>query len=166
MEFTRRTAQLLNEEHRATIAMLEGLETMIARAKRATPDASDPQIQKQLNEVSQTIAQEVRGHFAFEENELFTRLAEMGDVAIGQHLKQEHDAMLPVAERVVEIANSSIADGFTDQAWLEFKALAGELIERMLAHIQKEEMALLPMLEEILEPETDMELAEIYSMNH
>ena len=166
MEFTRRTAQLLNEEHRATIAMLEGLETMIARAKRATPDASDPQIRKLLNEVSQTISHEVRGHFAFEEDELFTRLAEMGDVAIGEHLKQEHDAMLPVAERVVEIATSAIAEGFTDQSWLEFKGLAGELIERMLAHIQKEEMALLPMLEEILEPEADMELAEIYSMNH
>ncbi len=166
MEFSRRIAQLLNEEHRATIAMLEELENLIAGAKRSTPDAQDPQIQAILKQVNFTIEQEVRGHFAFEEEELFTRLAELGDVAIGAHLKEEHDAMLPIAERVAELAAGSIKDGFTDESWLEFKSLTGELIERMLAHIQKEEMALLPMLEELLEPETDMELAEIYSMNH
>ena len=44
----------------------------------------------------------------------------------------------------------------------QFKAHAGELIERLLAHIQKEEMALLPMLEELLDPQTDFELSENY----
>ncbi len=165
MDFSRRTAQLLHEEHRATIAMIEGLETMIARAKRTAPDANDPEIAKILQQVNLTVEQDVRGHFAFEESELFTRLAEFGDAAIGEHLTDEHRAMLPIGEQVAAIATKSISDGFTDESWIEFKALTGELIERMLAHIQKEEMALLPMLEELLDPETDMELAEIYSMN-
>jgi hemerythrin-like domain-containing protein len=165
MEFSRRTAQLLHEEHHATIGMIEGLEDMIARAKRTAPDVNDPQIRKILKQVNVTVEQDVRGHFAFEENELFTRLAEFGDAAIGEHLKEEHRAMLPLAEQVAQIATKSIDDGFSDASWSEFKSLTGELIERMLAHIQKEEMALLPMLEELLDPEADMELAEIYSMN-
>jgi hemerythrin-like domain-containing protein len=165
MDFSRRTAQLLHEEHRATIAMLENLENMIAQAKRTAPDVSDPKIKTILEQVNLTIEQDIRGHFAFEENELFTRLAEFGDVAIGEHLTQEHRAMLPIAEQVTLSTAKAVNDGFDGESWLEFRSLAGELVERMLAHIQKEEMALLPMLEELLDPEADMELAEIYSMN-
>ncbi len=166
MDFSRRTAQLLHEAHHATIAMLEGLENLIARAKRTAPDVNEPQISKILEQVSITIEQDIRGHFTFEESELFTRLAEFGDTAIGEHLTDEHRAMLPLGELVVAITVSVMNDGFNDESWLEFKQLTGELIERMLAHIQKEEMALLPLLEELLDPETDMELAEIYSTNH
>ncbi len=165
MDFFRRTAQLLHEEHRETIATLENLENMIAAAKRTEPDASDPQTRKTLEQVKSAFEQDVSSHFAFEENELFTRLAEFGDVAIGQHLTEEHRAMLPVAEQLVSITANAINIGFDSDSWMEFKSLGGELIERMLAHIQKEEMALLPMLEELLDPEADMELAEIYSMN-
>ncbi len=165
MDFSRRTAQLLHEEHRATIEMIEHLENMIAAAKRAEPDVNDPQTRRILEQVKASFEQDVSSHFAFEENELFTRLAEFGDVAIGEHLSEEHRAMLPVAEQLVAITASAINNGFDSDSWREFKSLAGELTERMLAHIQKEEMALLPMLEELLDPEADMELAEIYSMN-
>jgi len=165
MNFSRRTAQLLHEEHRATIEMIEALEAMIIRAKRTAPDVTDPQIAKILKQTSAAIETDVHSHFAFEENELFTRLAEFGDAAIGEHLKEEHQVMLPIAEQVAGLADSARQDGFSNESWNTFQLLTGELVERMLAHIQKEEMALLPMLEELLDPETDMELAEIYSMS-
>ncbi|VAV89889.1 hypothetical protein MNBD_ALPHA08-1691 [hydrothermal vent metagenome] len=165
MEFSRRTTQLLHEEHRATIAMIERLENMIVRAKRSVPEVNDPQIRNVLEQVDIIIGQDVGSHFAFEENELFTRLAEFGDMAIGAHLTDEHRAMLPVAEEVAAIACKATKDGFSDESWAVFRSKSGELVERMLAHIQKEEMALLPMLEELLDPETDMKLAEIYSLN-
>ena len=165
MGFSRRTAQLLHEEHRTTITMIEELENMIARAKRSAPDVKDPQIQKILEQVNTTIEQDIHGHFAFEEQELFTRLAQLGDEDIGQHLKQEHDAMLPICQQLAALSQAAMADGFDDQSWSQFRSLTGELVERMLAHIQKEEMALLPMLDELLDPQTDMELAELYSMN-
>ncbi len=165
MDFSRRTAQLLHEDHETTVAVIEALEDMIARAKRSLPDASDPANRKTLEKAAEVIEQEISGHFAFEENELFTRLAENGDVGIGMHLTEEHQAMLPVAEQVANIARTCLVSGFTEESWSEFKVNAGELIERMLSHIQKEEMALLPMVEELLDPETDMELAEAYSLN-
>jgi hemerythrin-like domain-containing protein len=166
MDFSRRTAQLLHEDHRATIAMIESLEDLIAKAKRKVPDVGDARISKVLDRVSTGVEHEIRGHFAFEENELFTRLEEYGDVGIGEHLREEHHAMLPLGEQVAASARAALESGFSEQSWSEFRSRSGELIERMLAHIQKEEMALLPMLDDLLDPETDMQLAEAYSLNH
>ena len=165
MEFSRRTAQLLHEDHRATIAMIEALEDMIMRAKRVAPDVNDSKIRKTLEAATASIEHEVQSHFAFEENELFTRLAENGDVGIGEHLRSEHQAMLPIADKVAADARDALANGFTADSWMAFTSVTGELIERMLAHIQKEEMALLPMLDELLDPETDMQLVELYADN-
>ena len=162
MEFIRRTARLLHDDHRATLVMIEGLESLIARAKRNLPDTEDASTRATLEQAAKAIEQEVRSHFAFEENELFTRLADMGDADIGAHLRDEHHAILPVGEQVSALARAALNDGFTEQSWAQFKAQAGELIERMLAHIQKEEMALLPMLDELLDPETDLELSSHY----
>ena len=162
MQFSRRTAQLLHEDHQATLVMVEQLEDLIARAKRNLPDLNDPAIRKTLETAATAIEQEIGDHFAFEENELFTRLADMGDAEIGEHLAEEHHAMLPVGEQVAGLARAALDSGFSDQSWPQFKAQAGELIERMLAHIQKEEMALLPVLDELLDPETDFELSENY----
>lgn len=78
MEFSRRTAQLLHEDHHATIAVIEALEELIARARRSIPDTIDPANRKILEKVAEVIDQEISNHFAFEEKELFTRLAEMG----------------------------------------------------------------------------------------
>ncbi len=165
MEFSRRVAQLLHEDHLATIATIEALETMIARARRNAPDTGEDDVKRILRRAADTIEQEVGNHFTFEENELFTRLADMGDVGIGEHLSEEHRAILPLAGQVAALARDALADGFDAESWKRFRTLGGELIERMLAHIQKEEMALLPMLEELLDPETDMELSEAYSLN-
>lgn len=165
MSFTRRTAQLLHEDHRATLVMVEALEGLVASAKRGPPDTSNPQVQKVLKQAMENISQEIDEHFSFEENQLFTRLAEFGDEAIGNHLREEHQAMLPIAQQVSDLASTGLGSGFNEQNWEQFKVLAGELSERMFTHIQKEEMALLPMLEELLDPETDMELAELFSQS-
>jgi len=162
MQFSRRTAQLLHEDHQATLVMIEQLEDLIARAKRNLPDINDTATSKTLEHAATAIEQEVRDHFAFEEDELFTRLADMGDAEIGEHLREEHHAILPVGEQVASIARIALESGFDDQSWPQFKTHAGELIERLLAHIQKEEMALLPMLDELLDPQTDFELSENY----
>jgi len=59
-----------------------------------------------------------------------------------------------------------LKDGFDPVGWDRFRDLSAELIERMFAHIQKEEMALLPMLDDLLEAQDDMELAAAYSDAH
>ena len=44
-----------------------------------------------------------------------------------------------------------------------FRRCALELVERQVSHIQKESMALLPMLEELLDEDVDRELSFAYS---
>ncbi len=166
MMFSRRTAQLLHEDHQATVAVIEGLDELLARARKKTPDVTDVKVQKVLKAASGTIQEEIDNHFAFEENELFTRLEEMGDVAIGEHLRGEHAALLPLGQQVASQARTALAEGFTPESWGQFRALAGELVERMLMHIQKEEMALLPALEELLDDDDDMELSTRYASAH
>lgn len=166
MSFTRRTAQLLHDDHQATIAVIESLDELIAKARKTAPDTGDEAVLKTLRAASVSIEDEIRGHFAFEEDELFTRLEEMGDVGIGIHLRGEHAALLPLGEQVAEAARNAMENGFSDTTWPAFRDAAAELIERMYAHIQKEEMALLPALEDLLDAETDMELATAYEDSH
>lgn len=166
MSFTRRTAHLLHEDHQATIVVIESLDQLLAKARKKAPDTTDPSVLKTLKAAGSAIEEEVSVHFAFEENELFTRLEDMGDVAIGAHLREEHRALLPLGKSVAELARDAIENGFTDDAWTKFRAVAAELIERMFAHIQKEEMALLPALEDLLDAETDMALSTAYAESH
>lgn len=163
MMFSRRTAQLLHEDHQATVAVIEGLDELLARTRKKAPDVRDIKVEKALKAASGTIQEEIDSHFAFEENELFTRLEEMGDVAIGEHLRGEHAALLPLGQQVAGMAREALEEGFTPESWTRFRAMAGELIERMLMHIQKEEMALLPALEELLDDDDDMELSSRYT---
>ncbi|MCP4211553.1 MAG: hemerythrin domain-containing protein [Halieaceae bacterium] len=166
MSFTRRTAQLLHEDHQQTIIVIEALDQLIARARKKAPDTNDPIVRKTLENASGAIEEEISQHFAFEENQLFTRLEEMGDVSIGEHLRGEHRALLPLGQAVGTMARTALANGFTDESWATFLNTSGELIERMFAHIQKEEMALLPALEDLLDAETDIELSTAYADSH
>lgn len=166
MNFSRRTAQLLHEDHQATVAVIESLDQLIAKARKKAPDVNDPTVQKTLRNAGGAIEEEVSQHFAFEEAELFTRLEEMGDVGIGEHLRSEHQALLPLGQAVADMSRAALDNGFTTESWTQFRNLAAELIERMLAHIQKEEMALLPALEDLLDAETDMELSTAYADSH
>lgn len=166
MTFSSRTAQLLHEDHQQTIVVIESLDQMIARARKGPPDTADPAVRKTLGDASGAIIEEINQHFAFEEDELFTRLEEMGDVGIGEHLRGEHAALLPLGQALDEKARKALDEGFSDQSWASFRETAAELIERMFTHIQKEEMALLPALEELLDAETDMQLSTAYSDAH
>ena len=166
MSFTRRTAQLLHEDHQATIEVIEALDQMIARARKTPPDTDDAKVHGALKAAATAIAEEVSDHFAFEETELFTRLEDMGDAAIATHLREEHAAILPLGQEIARRAVLALENGFSPTDWAEFRSLAGELIERMFAHIQKEEMALLPMLEELLDDVENLLSAPVTLITH
>ncbi len=60
------------------------------------------------------------------------------------------------------MARAAAANGFTPTEWEEFKPLARDLGDVMLAHVQKEEMALLPVIEENMDAETEERLYQAY----
>jgi hemerythrin-like domain-containing protein len=162
MSFTNRISQTLHDEHRATIALMERLEQLIARHRRSVPDMGDRDVAQLLSDLAIGVAAEVQRHFDFEEHQLFSYLNAIGDSAIGAHLTDEHAAMRPLGIRLSEMAREGRARGFDGVSWSEFRRLGEELCERMLAHIQKEEMALLPLFEESMDSETEARLYQEY----
>jgi hemerythrin-like domain-containing protein len=163
MSFSNPVSQALHEEHRATVALMERLEQWLARTRRGgPPDVADPAVAQLLTDLAAGVEAEVQRHFAFEEEQLFTYLSAAGDEAIGAHLTDEHNAIRPLGSAIAEVARTAVAQGFDPARWEELRRLGGELCERMLAHVQKEEMALLPLLEESMDAETASHLLRGY----
>jgi hemerythrin-like domain-containing protein len=153
MPFTRQTPQALDDEHRATLALLDRLEHSLTRGDLADWSA-------QARPLLGLIDTEVAHHFGFEEEALFPRLADAGDGDIAALLAQEHDDIREIGTELRPLAQVLAAHGTLDGApKAAFRRLGLELVERMVSHIQKETMALLPLLEDLLDEDTDRELA-------
>ncbi len=166
MSFSNRISQTLHEEHRATVALVERLETLLARKRHGDPpDVNDRGTAQLLADLSAGVEAEVLRHFAFEEEKVFSFLDAAGDAAIGEHLSSEHQAMRPLGVRLAALARAAASQGFDAAGWDEFRRLGLDLCERMLAHVQKEEMALLPLLEETMDAETEARLYQEYVEN-
>ena len=161
MSFTNRVSQRLHEEHRATVALMERLEQLLARHRRA-PDNGDPAVSLLLSELSASLETEVRRHFDFEEDQLFTYLNGTGDEAIGALLTDEHRVIRPLGAEVAKLAREAAAQGFDEATWSKFRRPALELCQRLLAHVEKEEMALLPLLQDGMDADTEARLLDEY----
>ena len=163
MSFTNRVSQRLHEEHRATVALMERLEQLLARQRHGgVPDNGDPAVSLLLSELSAGLETEVRRHFDFEEDRLFTYLNGTGDEAIGALLTDEHRVIRPLGAEVAKLAREAAAQGFDEATWSKFRRQAQELCQRLLAHVEKEEMALLPLLQDGMDADTEARLLDEY----
>ena len=77
-------------------------------------------------------------------------------------LGSEHEAIRPLARRLVGLAREAAATGFSAETWAEFHRLGGQLVEREVFHVQKEEMGFLPALDQSLDAEDDSALLATY----
>jgi len=158
MNLTRQTARALHDEHRANLDLLGRVELALTRAPRR--DAGrDAGLATLAGALERQIAQDVERHFEFEEKELFSRLVDAGDGVIASVLAEEHAAIRDLAAELRPLARAAAAGMLDDAGWAALADGAQELAERQVAHIQKEEMALLPMLEHLLDDDTDRRLA-------
>lgn len=157
MDFNRFISRRLHEEHEATLALWGRLEQAIATRGSRPPAPEDLEL---LRRCAAQLADEVTRHFAFEETELFTRLDAAGEGDIAELLAEEHATIRSAAQRFAELARPG---GEALAPWPELRALALELAERLVSHVQKEEMSLLPSLEDLLDEETDLALAGSYA---
>ena len=162
MGFQRQVSRVLDDEHRANLEILGRVEQGFARAPRAG-SARDPDLSRLAGALGRLIEQDIGRHFDFEERELFPRLADAGEGDIAGLLAEEHEAIRAVAGEVLPLARAAAAGELDDAGWDALKRGTLEMVERQVAHIQKETMALLPMLEDLLDEDTDRELAFAYA---
>ena len=156
MEPQRQTPRALHDEHRATLALYGRLEQALATRDRDAVAKLAPAMVRHLSE-------EIGRHLDFEEAELFPRLADAGEGDIAALLADEHAAIREVAAEALPLFET-VRQGADPFAQTRMRMVALELVERQIAHIQKESMALLPLLDELLDDETDRELAFAYSV--
>ena len=147
MEYNRHISRRLHEEHDATLALWGRVEASLAAGRH---DAL------LLKGAAAALAQELDHHFRFEERELFPRLAAADEGDIGELLQEEHEVIREAGRRFIDLVKD-------DPSRNEVKILGLELAERLVAHVQKEEMSLLPALEDLLDEAADGELSVAYA---
>ncbi len=158
MDFARQTNRILHEEHLATIALLGRVEQTLGRGR-----VDDPGMPTLARTFADALERELTRHFAFEENELFPRLTAAGEGDIAGLLFEEHETIRSVVAELLPLlkvaAQGNLVAGNRDA----LRQVILEIVERLTAHIQKETMALLPVLDDLLDEDTDRELAFAYA---
>ncbi|MFO1266016.1 MAG: hemerythrin domain-containing protein [Rubrivivax sp.] len=146
-------AQLLEDEHRTSLELVNRLEPLLGRRDDAALAALAPALVRALEH-------ETDRHFGFEERELFPRMTEAGDGDLAVLLTEEHETLRAVAADLLPLLRAGAGSGKDGEA---LRRLAAEWCERLVAHVQKETAALLPLLADLLDPATDGELALAYA---
>lgn len=162
MTFQRQVARALDDEHRTNLELLGRVEQGFARAPRSAA-ARDPELANLAGALGRHLEQDIERHFAFEEDELFPRMEDAGDGDMAALLTEEHAAIRAVAGELLPLTRAAAAGTLDDAGWDALRRLALEIVERQVAHIQKETMALLPLLEDLLGEDDDRELAFAYA---
>jgi hemerythrin-like domain-containing protein len=163
MDNNSQTARLLHAEHMEEIAALERLEGALHQRKVTEPPAlGDEFMSRVLPDLIANTDAQINLHFVFEETHLFPKLDEYGEGGIGMFLASEHKVIRETGSKVLELARAARENGFDAESWREFYLVAGELIEWVVGHVQKEEMGLLPLVQDLLDEDADSELANAY----
>jgi hemerythrin-like domain-containing protein len=161
MSYERQVSRTLDDEHRVNLELLGRVEQALARAPRSGPPGQE--VVKIIDLLRRQVEQDVGRHFDFEERELFPRMSEAGDGDMATLLVEEHESIRAVAREILPLAQAAAAGTLDDAGWNALKRGALEMVERQVAHIQKETMALLPLLEDLLDEEDDRELSFAYA---
>lgn len=152
MSFESQVARALDDEHRAHLELL-------GRAERAFVGAPDAQWTQLAGPLARQLEHELGRHFAFEEDALFPRMAEAGDGDLATLLTEEHASIREVAAELLPLLRQAAAGATAAASAATLRRLVLELVERQVAHIQKESMALLPLLDDLLDEDSDRTLA-------
>ena len=150
----------LHDEHMATLRLIERLDALLGRhGPGSIPDIAEAGTAALLRDFARAVALEIGPHFDFEEVYLFPRLLDAGEREMVSLLSEEHGRIRPVALRLAELARLGGEAGFATPQWAEFSAAGADLSESLASHVQKEEMGMLPILDDLLDAETDGMLA-------
>ncbi len=170
MDIHLETAKLLHQEHMAVRELLQRTERTLLAAPADPPPAADPGpmtglMAGLLAELGAALENEVTRHFAFEELQVFPRLKAAGEHELPALLHEEHEVIRPLGHRVSTLARQARADGFDAASWKEFRATTLELAHLLLEHIEKEEMGLVPAVDDMLDEAADAEIMTDFAMS-
>ena len=154
----------LHDEHEAVFNLLARVQRAFAGpAADSMPDLAAPSWSALLRDLQVALEFEIAGHFDIEERELFPLLIEAGAGDMVGILDDEHQAIRAVAAPLIALLQKSRNAGLGAADWRTLRALGLDLCERLDAHARKEEIAMLPALESVLDDDRDRELIASYA---
>ena len=163
MEFTHAISRIMHEEHMAVLALLDKIENLLTTNMGAEPPhATSGDTRQLLGTMKAEINTEIKLHFAFEEEHLFPMFEDAGAGDMNAILINEHRILMPLGLGLAELAGQATSEGFSDKTWSEFKTSSGQFIDGLRSHVAKEEMGMVPLLDDIIDEDRDGELVAVY----
>jgi hemerythrin-like domain-containing protein len=163
MEFVRQITRKLHQEHVAILDLLGRFEQSLTRLREPPPAADDPAWRGLLPQLEAALQYEVTHHFDLEEEQLFPRLHQRGEGDLAELLFEEHEAIRAVAGPLLKLIERAGAGELDGGGWKALKVSGLELVERLGSHAQKEEGSLVPLVDEMLDEQTDSDLWSEYA---
>ena len=158
MELRRHISRTLHEEHVAVLGLLDRFEQALVRLKSGPPGSDEVAWSSLLEQLETALKHEVTRHFALEEEQLFPRLREYGEGDLADLLLEEHTSIREVAGALLELIARARRHALDPPGWHMLRVHGLELVERLGSHARKEEDALVPVVDEMLDQQTDMEI--------
>ena len=157
-----RVCDVLLSEHKATIELFERLLAVLGKYRDAPP-GGDAAVERLMKDLPFAIEAELFRHFEFEEQKLFPLLDDLGESELGEHLTDEHEVMLPLLRELVRLSKEAQSSGFDAARWLAFRRVSEQLAPLLLEHAKKEDLMLVPLLQEQLDAQADLTLHTEYA---
>lgn len=158
MEYTRQISRKLHEEHVAVLDLLERFGQALVRLRGQPPASDNPVWRGLLAQLESALLYEITHHFSLEEDQLFPRLHQRGEGDLAELLFEEHEAIRAVTRPLLGLIARAAAGELDGAGWKALKVAGLELVERLGSHARKEEEALVPLVDEMLDERTDGEL--------
>ena len=155
MEFQRQITRKLHDEHVNIIALLDRFGQALSGLRAQVPAAGDSGWNVLLVQLGAALRHEVTRHFALEENQLFPLLRERGEGDLADLLLEEHASIREVSDPLIDLISRARLGQLDAAGWRMLKAHGLELVERLSSHAQKEQGALVPLVDELLDETTD-----------
>jgi hemerythrin-like domain-containing protein len=165
MELQRQISRKLYEEHVAVLGLLSRFEKSLARLRAEPPAADDPVWSALFAQLATALEYEITRHFDLEEEQLFPRLHQRGEDELAELLFEEHETIRAVTRPLLGLIERARAAELDAAGWRALKAAGLELVERLGSHAEKEQGALVPLVDEMLDEATDAELFAAYAMS-
>jgi hemerythrin-like domain-containing protein len=158
MELQRQISRKLYEEHVAVLDLLDRFGRALGRIGAGPLAADDPVWRVLLAQVGTALEYEITRHFDLEETQLFPRLHARGEGDLAELLFEDHEMIREVTRPLLGLVARAQAGGLDAAGWRALRASGLELVERLGAHAEKEQGALVPLVDEMLDEATDLEL--------
>lgn len=158
MNLERRISRRLHEEHVLILDLLGRFSRALGKLDTLPPAPQDPLWSLLLAQLATALEYEVTRHFELEETQLFPRLHERGEGDLAELLFAEHEEIRPVARTLLGLIPEARAGQLQADGWRRLKIAGLELADRLGSHAEKEQGALVPLVDEMLDESTDEEL--------